>query len=88
MIELYFAHRRSIHNRDEILRSHACGCFACLAIYQPSEIWDWVDEDADTATCPRCQIDSVIGDASGFPIDREFLSRMEVRFFNLLARRR
>ena len=51
-----------------------CGYFYCLAIYVPSEITEWVDED-QTAMCAKCGIDSVIGAASGYPVTAEFLQR-------------
>lgn len=88
MTDLERAHRHSSRHRAEILRSAMCGCFCCLAVFPPSALawFHWVDDD-QTATCPRCSIDSVIGDASGFPIDREFLARMEVRWFDLLRTR-
>jgi hypothetical protein len=83
------AHRHSIRNRDELLRSASCGCFFCLAVFTPGEIADWADEKdgSQTALCPRCRIDSVIGSESGYPITREFLERMEAHWFGLLARR-
>ncbi|MFT3808618.1 MAG: hypothetical protein QM698_01740 [Micropepsaceae bacterium] len=43
-------------------------------------IEDWCDDD-DTALCPKCGIDSVIGDASGFPVERAFLIQMRARYF-------
>jgi hypothetical protein len=62
-----------------------CGCFFCLATFPPGEIKDWVDENEDgvgqTALCPYCGIDSVIGSASGFPITREFLEEMHRFYF-------
>ncbi len=53
------AHRHSIRHRDEIIASAVCGCFYCLAIFQPSRIKDWVDQSelqpaGVTALCPRC----------------------------------
>lgn len=91
------AHKHSIRHRQEIEASAICGCFGCLAIFPPAEILDWTDYPDDapegdenelgvTALCPKCGIDSVIGSASGFPITREFLDAMEVRWFN--SRRR
>lgn len=77
--DLVRAHRHSIRHRAEIEDSRLCGCFYCLAIYDPKEIGRWVREAEDcgeTALCPRCSIDSVIGDASGFTITPEFLRRM------------
>lgn len=79
--DLELAHKLSSHNRQEIAKSEACGCFYCLAVFGPSEIEEWVDND-DTALCPRCGIDSVLGSASGFPIEKEFLRRMKVRWFD------
>jgi hypothetical protein len=34
-----------------------------------------------TAICPRCGIDSVIGDESGYPVTREFLAAMKAHWF-------
>lgn len=79
--DLESAHKVSIHNRQQIAQSEVCGCFHCLAVFAPSEIEEWVDND-DTALCPKCGIDSVLGSASGFPIEKKFLRRMKVRWFN------
>jgi hypothetical protein len=40
------------------------------------EIEEWIDPNDDTALCPYCDIDSVIGDASGYEITEEFLRKM------------
>src|SRR2546428_11086793 len=74
------AHRHSDHHRQEILGSGLCGCFYCLATFAATEIEEWTDED-ETAICPRCGIDSVIGSESGFPITSEFLKRMKRHWF-------
>jgi acetone carboxylase gamma subunit len=34
------------------------------------------------ALCPRCEIDSVLGDASGYPITHDFLSKMRHYWFD------
>ena len=81
------AHKHSIYNRDEILKSRYCGCFYCEHIFSPAELdeeADWTDDYAEqnTALCPECMIDSVIGDASGYPVtDKEFLDAMYQYFF-------
>lgn len=74
------AHQRSIYHRAEVLASEVCGCFYCLKTYPPSEIAEWTD-DGDTALCPKCGIDAVIGSKSGFPITREFLKEMKSIYF-------
>ena len=81
------AHRHSIRHRDEIIASGMCGCFYCLAIFQPNDIKDWVDQSdlrpaGVTALCPRCGIDSVIGSASGYPISEPFLTEMQSHWFS------
>ncbi len=75
------AHRFSIYNKDQITKSSRCGCFYCVKIFSPDEIDEWIDPDEDTALCPYCDIDSVIGDASGYEITEEFLKKMNERWF-------
>jgi hypothetical protein len=78
------AHKHSSRHRAELESSEQCGCFYCFAIFPPSEIFDWIDDDR-TALCPRCGIDSVIGTASGFPVTKEFLERMHGHWFSTSA---
>jgi len=85
------AHKHSTCHQVEILASEVCGCFYCLANFRPTEILDWVEEPPDvtdgvspigeTALCPKCGIDSVIGTASGYPVTKEFLTRMKEHWF-------
>jgi len=56
------------------------GAFYCLEVFPPSEIEDWTD-DGDTALCPKCGIDSVLGSISGYPIERQFLKKMHDQWF-------
>lgn len=78
------AHRHSIHHREEILSSQCCGCFYCCSIFSPTEIDRWTDEwekIGQTALCPHCGIDSVVGSESGYPITKEFLNQMKSYWF-------
>lgn len=76
------AHRHSVRNRAEISRSELCGCFYCLAMFPPSDIQRWTDDAGEaTALCPNCQVDAVIGSASGFAITPELLKRMHDHWF-------
>jgi len=80
------AHRHSMHNRDAILSSEQCGCFYCGAIFSPMAVKDWTDEWEgvdQTALCPRCGIDAVIGSKSGYPITTEFLETMKTHWFQM-----
>lgn len=79
------AHKHSIRHHAEIAQSRSCGCFYCGEIYPPTDIQEWVKDGATdsekTALCPRCGIDSVIGEKSGFPISKEFLDLMNRHWF-------
>jgi hypothetical protein len=78
----------SFQNRVEVLSSEQCVCFHCFARFAPTEIMRWCDSDdpgegdhgpdlerypGQTAACPFCEIDSVIGSASGLSLTDEFL---------------
>jgi hypothetical protein len=84
---LYYeqAHRHSINHREEVLQSDLCGCFYCRTTFPPTRIREWTDEIngiGQTALCPRCGIDSVIGSASGLPVQKlDFLRAMRRYFF-------
>ena len=75
------AYEYSSNNREQLLRGERCGCFYCLAVFSPREIERWLEEGSETAVCPRCGIDSVIGEGAGFPVTREFLEKMKGHWF-------
>jgi hypothetical protein len=78
------AHKFSSNHKSAILKDKKCGCFFCMKIFSPEEITNWIEDKIDdTALCPYCNIDAVIGESSGFPITNEFLSEMNKYFFNL-----
>jgi hypothetical protein len=80
--KIYEAHKHCTNNRSEIEASTVCGCFYCLYTFTPAEIDEWIDNDLEEfPTCPSCGIDSVIGDASGYPIGKDFLSEMNKYWF-------
>lgn len=75
------AHDFCSNNRESLMQDKICGCFYCLEIFEPSEIKRWLNEGSGTAICPYCQIDSVIGESSGYPITKEFLQKMHEQWF-------
>ncbi len=92
MNELLAAQHHTSNNRAELEASSVCGCFHCTQMFAPSEIvaWSGLNMDnfddpeapnAETALCPRCGNESVIGDKSGFDIDPNFLNRMQQAWF-------
>ena len=79
--DLEKAHEYSSYHKAELEKDNICGCFFCLKIYNPREIEEWVD-GGKTAICPKCDMDSVIGESSGFPITKEFLGAMYKKWFS------
>jgi hypothetical protein len=78
--DLVSSNRHAVRNRVEVFNSDACGCFHCLATFEPSTIRSWIDTGL-TALCPRCGMDAVIGSASGIELTDEFLGSMQGRWF-------
>ena len=82
--DIYEASQHTTNNRDELMRSKKCGCYYCLYIFMPEQIVEWIQpEDMEEfPMCPRCGIDAVFGDASGYPVTEEFLQQMNRYWFD------
>ena len=85
-LDLKSAHGFSNNNKPALQADRLCGCFYCLAIFDPSEITEWIEDDNPcdengTAICPYCGIDSVIPESSGFPMTEDFMKAMHERWF-------
>lgn len=52
----------SNRNKVYVESSEKCACYFCLNYFDPSEIKEWID-GGETALCPKCKIDSVLGDS-------------------------
>ena len=83
--DILAGHAHSQRNRDEIEASDRCGCFACCKTFRPRAIVAWIRGDgpnaAETARCPECGHDAVLGSASGLPINEAFLVKMRRHWF-------
>jgi len=73
--------KHAVNHRAELDDSAHCGCFFCFRTFAASDIKIWIDKD-QTALCPRCGIDAVIGTASGFHVDDRFLRKLNIFRFN------
>ena len=75
----------SMRNREEIMKSKLCGCYYCETTFAPDEIEYWIDDDENdigqTARCPNCSIDSVIGDSTGYNLSKELLAELHYYAF-------
>ena len=68
-----------MHNRRSLSLAQICGCYYCLGEFAADQIAEWVD-DNDTALCPRCGVDAVIGFDAG-SADKELLLQMHDQGF-------
>lgn len=75
------AYQFSKNNKQKVLKDHYCGCFYCLKIFTPEEITIWLGDEEETAVCPFCGINSVIGESSGYSITKEFMTKMHHHWF-------
>lgn len=83
------AHKFSNNHMEQLKKDKKCGYFYCLKIFSPQEIKDWIISKNEknlcdmngTAICPYCGIDAVIGESSGYPMTKEFLSEMKKHWF-------
>ena len=74
------AHEHSSNHKEELKNSSVIGCFYCCNYIKFNEIKEWIDA-GDTALCPKCGIDSVIGSDSDYTISKKFLKDMNAHWF-------
>jgi hypothetical protein len=67
-------------NRRGLLKSALCHCFQCTMQSPPSQIEFWID-DEQTALCPSCLMDTLIGDRSAF-VQKHPLSSKSIRLLH------
>lgn len=75
------ASKFSIRNKEQLLKSKIAGCYCCCEIYDVSEIKEWTDVGV-TALCPKCSVDSVLGDGSPYKIEKETLQELKKYWFS------
>ena len=89
---LLAAYRYTTNNWVQIQGSTVCGCCNCVEIFPADEIVGWtgldmsnMDDpaaiDQQTAMCPRCGTEAVLGDKTGYPINAQFLGSMNEAWF-------
>lgn len=72
--------KNSFRNKIYLDNSDCCGCYHCTKIFTPELITQYVD-DGQTALCPFCQIDSVIGSSMGYNITSNLLKKEHIKSF-------
>lgn len=81
--ELFVQHLRCFDKKRYAPIAKSCGCFYCLRHFDVSEITHWYESEKEkTATCPYCQIDSVIIETEHEHVEHDLLCQLNMRFFN------
>ena len=64
-----------------MLASETAACFYCFTEFSPATISEWTDGDpiGQTAICPNCGIDAVVG--FNGPVDAAWLTEAHSRGF-------
>ena len=61
-------------NRRELESSVQARCIYCTQTFAPDKIVEWItDSSSESAVCPHCDVDAVIGSASGIPLQDDQL---------------
>lgn len=79
------AHKHASQHRVELEASPTAACFTCFKRFPTASIKAWIDAN-QTALCPACGLDSVLGSASLVPLDDKFLRRMHTHFHSYRSR--
>ena len=69
----------SKNNKTYIENSDKCACYFCLNTFSPQEIEEWTD-NGQTAICPKCKVDSVVGDSTT-NLDKQFIEKASKYWF-------
>jgi hypothetical protein len=76
---------RASKHRAALETAGQCACFFCFKKFATSSIKSWVDAH-QTALCPFCGIDAVLGAGDGVRIDDRFLRRLHQHHFATRAK--
>lgn len=72
-------------NRKEIEASSHCVCLYCQEVYRATEVKDYIIDSSldfkETALCPRCGANTVLGDVTGIPFYEELIAKLHCHYF-------
>lgn len=72
--------KKSFKNKEDVMKSSYCGCYNCTKIFTPDLIVEYMD-NGQTAVCPYCGIDSIIGSSMGYDLTFNFLTNLKEEIF-------
>jgi hypothetical protein len=64
------------------LQANICGCGSCTMLFEPTEIYIWIDDDTNPL-CPHCFVDCVYPFSKDCSVDKiiEFLSGKNMKSY-------
>ena len=75
-------HSHTIRNQREIDQSMYCHCISCCKSYPSPIVMNFIkDGEGETALCPYCGVDAVIGDGCGLEINPDILKALNKIWF-------
>lgn len=84
-VKLDAAVKAGRNHRKQVEASLVCGCYHCLKTFAPSLIFEWTEPSQEglgqTAICPHCGTNAVVGSNAGFPLTPEFLEAVNLHWF-------
>lgn len=85
---LSIIHQHSLKNKFEVINSNKCACFHCFRVYDSDDVDTFLQENdgQETAICPFCITDTIIGDASGFNLTDEMIDALAHEYLHGLCR--
>ena len=81
-LDFFKAHEFTMDNYQMLFAKQECVCIYCKKRFMSNEIKDYTYSKSGVALCPFCEIDSVIGEYSGFELSKEFIDKMHKIFFD------
>jgi hypothetical protein len=80
------AHDHCFGNELEVRASNIACCISCAKSFDSKLVREFSHQHGDeheTAYCPVCGFDTIIGDNSGYPaVDPVFISAMNAKYFD------
>lgn len=68
-------------NKDALGKSKYAACYYCQQVFLANEVVEFLEVE-NTALCPKCGIDSVLPDTSGYEFTKENLLELHKFWFS------
>lgn len=80
--QIKLASKLSFNNYNRLLDSKICGCYFCLSIYSPKEVFEFSGGTDTSALCAYCGIDSILPENPEIELTKENLKQLQEYWFS------